>query len=316
MLQSLTVYKQTLRNTATLGTWDSVEVNAWDSASVLDAGPITLTPYEGRFTTSADTMDHELKFSSNCGSDSVSPILQSRVTTSAVENGTYVWKSKFASQRRDTQAKVTWNWTKGAFFWKVGSDTLWANNVWDSPDFALASDTVAKTIVGWKGRTLGLAIQKPTIYGSGLPPVPNAAALAISRMEAPFRKQIEAYFTGAILPSFKDSVDAIGKGSIDSTRLELRLYKSVFAKASSTAVRPRTTHPKAFAVTAGPLGWTITAAQPTAISIYAVDGTPVRTFAPTRRVVWDGKDASGAKVQPGMWVVRVHGQGAVPVLVR
>lgn len=316
-LQSLTVYKQTLKNTATLGAWDSVVVNPWDSADAIKAAPITLTPYEGMFNPSVDTMDHELRFSSNCGTDSVGPVLSSRVTNVAAANGTYVWKSIFSSQRHDSQAKIIWKWTRvGAYLWTVGTDTLFAHDVWDSPDFTLASDTVTKTIVGWKGRSLGFAIKKPKIQGSELPPYPDLSVDGNSRMEAPFRKQVENHFTGRILPSLKPSVDAIGNGSIDSTRIELRMYKSVFAKQEPTRVARRSVRSTRFSVASGAQGWSIDLPRAAALSVVGIDGRTVRTFAPAKSVQWDGRDVSGVLVRPGIWYIHAQGIGSTPLLVR
>lgn len=316
-LQSLTVYSQTLRNTVALGTWDSLVVDPWDSAEAVKVGPLTLTPYEGMFTTSADTMDHELRFSSNCGTDSVGPVLGARLTTTSAENGTYVWKSIVSSQRTESQARITWKWIRnGSYQWKLGSETLWANDVWDSPDFTLASDTVTNTIVGWKGRTMGFAIKKPIVQGSEFPPYPDLDVYAISRMSVPFRKQVENYFTGTILPTFKPSVDAIGGGSIDSTRLELRLYKSVFSKQNPTAIGPRPERSTRFSVVSGARGWTIALPRAAPLVVVGLDGRTVRSFAASETVQWDGLDASGAKVRPGVWYLQAQGLGSKAVLVR
>lgn len=316
-LQSLTVYRQTLKNTVTLGAWDSVVVNPWDSADAIHAAPITLTPYEGLFNPSADTMDHELRFSSNCGTDSVGPVLNTRVTTASAANGTYIWKSILSSQRHDSQAKIIWKWIRnGSYQWTLGSEILSAHDVWDSPDFTLASDTITKTIVGWKGRTMGFAIKKPIIQGSELPPYPDLSVAGNSRMEAPFRKQVENYFTGTILPALKPSVEAIGNGSIDSTRIELRMYKSVFAKQEPTRVARRSIRSTRFSVVPGAQGWSIALPRVAPLSIVGIDGRAVRTFAPSKSVQWDGRDASGTMVRPGIWYLHAQGIGSTPLLVR
>jgi len=316
-LQSLTVYSQSLKNTTTLGTWDSVVVNAWDSAEAVKAAPLTLTPYEGLFLNPFDTVDHELQFSSNCGTDSVGPVVSVRLTSDTVSTGTYAWKSIVSSQQVESTAKVTWKWIRsGAYQWKVGTETLWANDVWDADDFTLASDTVGQTIVGWKGRSLGFAIRPSKIYGSGYDPYPQVEISANSRMEAPFRKQVENYFTGTILPAAQVSVDSIGKGSIDSTRIELRMYKSVFAKQTPTGVRSAVARSAAFSVVSGSQGWSIALPRAASLSIVGLDGRTVRTFASTSSVLWDGRDASGAKVHPGIWYVHAQGIGSTPLLVR
>jgi len=316
-LQSLTVYSQTLKNTNVLGSWDSLQVDAWDLADVVKAGPVTLTPYEGLFLNPFESLDHELRFSSNCGTDSVGPILSAHLTTDTASVGDYVWKSIATAKQVDTRDTVVWKWLRnGSYQWKVGTQTLWANDVWNSPGFTLVSDTATKVISGWKGRALGFAIRKPQILGSDVPPYPQVSVNLNSNLETPFRQQIENYFTASILPLAKVSVDSIGKGSIDSTRIEVRMYRSVFSKQAPTGVRSVASRGSAFSVTYGSRGWSIALRQSAAISVIGLDGRTIRTFAPSRNIQWDGLDASGAKVRPGIWYVHAQGIGSKAILVR
>jgi len=79
-LQSITVYRQSLKNDTTLGTWDSTIVNPWSLADLRNAGPVgySVTGF------SADTVRHYLRFSSDCTPDSVSNVLVALVRDSLV----------------------------------------------------------------------------------------------------------------------------------------------------------------------------------------------------------------------------------------
>jgi hypothetical protein len=239
------------------------------------------------------------------------------LTTDTASVGDYVWKSTVSAKQIETQDTVIWKWIRnGSYQWKVGTQTLWANDKWDSPGFTVVSDTVAKVISGWKGRALGFAIRKPQLLGSDVPPYPQVSVTLNSNLETPFRQQIENYFTASILPLAKVSVDSIGKGSIDSTRIEVRMYKSVFSKQAPTGVRSIASRGSAFSVTSGSRGWSISLPQAATISVIGLDGRMIRTFAPSRNIQWDGLDASGAKVHPGIWYVHAQGIGSKAILVR
>ena len=81
-LQSIPVFRQSLKNSATLGTWDSVKVNPWDPTDLLKAAPLGYPK-----SLDEDTATHYLGFRIGCGADTNSAVQGTWVMTKRVRSG-------------------------------------------------------------------------------------------------------------------------------------------------------------------------------------------------------------------------------------
>lgn len=299
-LQSITVYRQSLKNTATLGDWDSVKVNPWDANDLLKAAPLGY-PYSNE----EDVATHYLGFKFDCGADTASAVQGARVITKRVRSGEeYRHQTTSESFTKDAGVIMQDGDGKGLVVSGEPYSILWSSSLFyigkktaTSPRQSYSQIAVAdiysstSTSTSWKGRSAA---------GYGVYPV---LALHDNVLSELLEDTVSLYVT------------KLGSG-VDSVRTQIVRFRYEYDYTRpSTSVRssaPRAT----FLVNAGANGWNIQLTRATPVSIYSTDGRLVRQFPAARSVVWDGRDASGGKVRPGLWVVRASGLGAVPVLVR
>lgn len=318
-LQSIKVLSQTIKNSSTLGSsWDSVVVNPWDSADVIKAGPLTFSPYEAFYTDPFFTVKHTRKLSSNCSPDSVSPVQNVEVASDTLWVDEYHRKSVFASKVVNATDLIRRKWTNnGIFFWILNGDTLKANESWSSRNVDLATLSTPWQPSGWQMQVMGMGIHVPQRYSS-LDPFYTSCSLVVNfHGVMPFRAQVESE-AAKNLAGMSALVSKIGQGRFDSTRAQVRMFNYVYGKSDpkSVGVKFRQGSTSNFRIES--IGNSFVATLPTsaAVSIVSVDGRTVRQFPSSRSFVWDGRDATGAKVHPGVWLIRAEGVGSQAVLVR
>lgn len=299
-LQSITVYRQSLKNSAVLGDWDSVKVNPWDANDLLKAAPLGFL-----YSNSEDTATHFLAFKYGCGADTGSAVQGARVIDKRVRSGEE-YRHQTTAESFTKDAGVTMIDGDGAGLTYAGQhwSILWTSSLFQ----------IGKKASGAPRQTYdqNAISYKYTSSTSGSSVLTSAAG------EYPVVHPILADYEG-VLSSFLGDVGAdvanVGSG-VDSVRTQIVRFRYEYDYAKPTAgIRPSAPR-AAFRVNAGANGWIIQLTQATPVSIYSTDGRLVRQFPAARSVVWDGRDASGTKVRPGLWVVRASGLGAVPVLVR
>jgi len=316
-LQSIVVYDQTVKNSSSLGsTWDSVVVNPWDSADVIKAGPLAFSPYEAFYADPFFSFTHTRKFSSNCSPDSISPVENVEVSSDTLWIDTYHRKSVYSSSVLKETAPVRRKWTaNGYFFWISGKDTLKANEVWESDDFDLVTTSSPWQPNGWYMQVMGLGIQVPQRYSSLDPFYTSCSLVVNAHGSLPFRAQVEAR-AAAQVANMKGVVDLVGQGRIDSTRAQVRMFHYIYGKSNPVGVKIR--QPGGERLRIGSIGNFFSAVLPraAAVSVVSVDGRAVRQFPSSRSFAWDGRDASGAMVRPGVWLIHAQGVGTSSVLVR
>lgn len=299
-LQSITVYRQSLKNSAALGDWDTVKVNPWDANDLLKAAPLGFLYSNGE-----DTATHYLGIKYGCGADTGSAVQGARVIDKRVRSGEeYRHQNSVESFTKDVGVTMIdgdgAGLTYGGEHWSI----LWNSSLLQ----------IGKKATGAPRQTFdqNAISYKYTSSSSGSSVLTSAAG------GYPVAHPILADYEG-VLSSFLADVGSdvakVGSG-VDSVRTQIVRFRYEYDYTKpTTGVRssaPRT----AFRVNAGANGWSVQLTQATPVSIYSTDGRLVRQFPAARSVVWDGRDASGAKVRPGLWVVRASGLGAMPVLVR
>ncbi|HQF56037.1 MAG TPA: hypothetical protein PK208_13055 [Fibrobacteria bacterium] len=299
-LQSITVFRQSLKNTATLGDWDSVKVNPWDANDLLKAAPLGY-PYSN----DADVATHYLAFKFDCGADTASAVQGARVITKRVRSGEeYRHQTTLESFTTDASVIMIDGDGKGTSLNGVPFSNLWKSNLFyigkktaSSPRQSYGQVAVAdiysstSTSTSWKSRSAA---------GYGVYPVLADHDNVLSEF---LEDTVSLY------------VAKLGSG-VDSVRTQIVRFRYEYDY-TKPATGIRSSAPRAaFRVNAGANGWSIQLTQAAPVSIYSTEGRLIRQFSAARSVFWDGRDASGAKVRPGLWVVRASGHGAVPVLVR
>jgi hypothetical protein len=316
-LQSISVYTQTLKNSATLGaTWDTALVNPWDSADVIKAGPLTFAPYEAFYTDPFFSMTHTRKFSSNCSPDSVSPLQNVNVSTDTLWVDDYHRKSVYSSEVVSESAPVRRKWTtNGYFFWLSNGDTLKANETWTSDRFDLATLSTPWQPTGWYMQVMGMGIHVPQRYSSLEPFFTSCSLVVNSHGSLTFRSQAIAQASNK-LAGMSALVSKIGNGRFDSTRAQVRLFQYRYGKSNPVGVKNRPGAAAPFRIGAIGNSFVATLPKEAVVSVVSVDGRTVRQFPSSRSFAWDGRDAAGRMVQPGVWLIRAQGLGSVPVLVR
>src|ERR1035437_203102 len=291
-LQSITVYRQTLRNSATLGTWDSsLAINPWDSNQLVQAGPVGYSISFG----GKDTVTHYLRFQYNCGADSNTTVLSARmVDTLALVREDYVHKV-----RADTVRQMQKVVMKDSTITQVGGALISLSKVWNADSFEVGTrDGVRQA---WQGLYHSLIYKGKGITAGYLTP-----------QITPFRESPMGSYSD-LLGSIQSSLS----GGADSVVAELRMFKYVYNYASpAAAVLPHASIAEKFVVRALSSGVELVLPRSTQVLIIDLNGRVVRNFAGgLGRQTWDGRDAFGRKLY-GVWIVRAEGLGAVPVILR
>lgn len=289
-LQSITVYRQTLKNSATLGTWDSVLVNPWSLADLANAGPVGYAVAVG----ASDTALHYLRFSSNCGADSISVVTGAWVrdtlagTTHAVTADTFDLSLKV---ERTGARWISFNGVNDTF------EFLWKSNV-----FQLGQLQGGSAIEGWSQLANSY---KFTATNDSI----NSILQSISPVREGALQNIESF-----LSEQSPWVASVGHGT-DSVRIDLALYKYSYGTAAPTSIAPRTATFRAMSARSVGAGVEIRLGTAAAVQILSPDGRVARILPAATAQTWDGRDAHGRKLS-GIWIVRAEGVGAVPVMVR
>lgn len=301
-LQSLTVYKQTLKNKTTLGTWDSVVVNPWDSLDLLKAGPI-----EAYGPNNPDTSVHVMRFQYDCGTDSVTSVMSARVVDKMVLSGEDYVHVKSSSVFSTNQKVVMLNGQGAGVDVKLETGTEHWSILWEGDRFEVGRKAAGQARISYDQSGAAYTYTSNKIltnyagsYGKSLP----------------FVTLLDDAL-GDLLDGLKDSVAHVGT-SVDSVRIKLVRYSYVYDKAmpSQVGVARRSVRSPRFSVASGAQGWSIDLPRAAALSVVGIDGRTVRTFAPAKSVQWDGRDVSGVLVRPGIWYIHAQGIGSTPLLVR
>lgn len=299
-LQSITVYRQSLKNTATLGEWDSVKVNPWDADDLLKAAPLGYL-----YSNDGDTASHYLGFKYGCGGDTASAAQGARVITKRVRSGEeYRHQTTSESFTKDVGVTMIDGGGAGLTFngehWSI---------LWNSSLFQLGKKAAGAPRQNYDQNVISY---KYTSSSTGSSVLTSSAGryTVYHPILADYDKTLSEFLTevGA-------DVAELGSG-VDSVRTQIVRFRYEYDYTKPTTGVRSSAPRAAFRVNVAANGWNIQLTRATPVSIYSTDGRLVRQFPAARSVVWDGRDASGAKVRPGLWVVRASGMGAMPVLVR
>lgn len=305
VLESISVFRQSLKNGATLGDWNQNTLTSFDQARLREAAPIALPPTEDDANAEAVTTEalHFSKIASNCGFDSVSTVEYHSVTSPFLPgSGVVVVASGTESMavRRLTDS-----------YFPVGSEVVNPKFHWTSDRFDIAQVQGPDSIGAWSAWYVGRVYRKPTSSGAG--PVvdyPVAGALTYKI----FPHQVDNQIASA-LAAFRKSVDSIGTGGIDSTRFDVVKFRYVYASSAYTGIVGKGSRTM-FQVIAHGQGWSVTLPASLPLQVLSPDGREIRRLQGGRELWWDGRDAAGTPVPSGVWYLSAQGIGAVPVLVR
>jgi hypothetical protein len=299
-LQSITVYRQSLKNDTTLGTWDSTVVNPWSLTDLLNAGPVgySMTGF------SADTVRHYLRFSSDCTPDSVSNVLVAAVRDSLVGLAQAISVDTAENPQKvdrigDGIRVITLS--DSAANYQIALTYLWQS----TPSFQIGLLQDSTTIEGWTSLAHSYTY---THNGSGTGISLNRSLETVDAAEGITLGNIHTFLQNQPLVS--------ATGGIDSVRIDLALYKYVYGTIHPSAIVPRTASVRGFSAHGVAGGVEIQLGQATRVQIMSVDGKMATSFAAhAGSNLWDGRGASGNRL-PGLWIVRAEGVGAVPVVLR
>ncbi|MEN9309385.1 MAG: hypothetical protein RL173_3317 [Fibrobacterota bacterium] len=299
-LQSITVYRQNLKNSAVLSTWDTVKVNPWDANSLLDAGPLGYL-----YSATPDTATHFLGFKYGCGADTGSKIQGVRVIDKRVRSGEDYSHQK-SSETFTLDASVAMYDGDGAGLTYAGEhwSVLWNSSLFQIGKKASGTprETYDQSAISYKytSTTSGSSV---LTSGAGTYPV-------VHPILADYEGVLSTFLTNVGF-----DVAKVGSG-VDSVRTQVVRFRYEYDYVKpSTGVRDVAAR-AAFRVNAGANGWSILLPRAASLSIHSTDGKRVRQFPSARSVVWDGRDAAGAAVHPGVWLIRAEGVGSMALLVR
>ena len=304
-LSSLTVSRQTLHNSATLGTWTSKVLTKFDAISMADAMPLGLPASVHNPDAAYGTALHFTRIvTDTCSDGAVTPVEFWRVTDSFREVpvsgmsriGTVEFGTDDIPVRRVTDR-----------YFQVGGKPVLPKNYWSSDLFDVGLIQDGDTIGAWSVWFIGRTFRKVATTGIGIP-VADAVTYKL------FALQTDNSLATA-LAAFQASVDSIGSGEIDSTRFDVVKFRYSYATTLPTGVMRRADR-GGFAVDPVGNGWRITLPVATAVDIVSLDGRIVCRLGAGQTLFWDGRDASGASLRSGVWYARAHGLGAEPILVR
>ena len=300
-LQSITVYRQSLKNDTTLGTWDSTVVNPWSLTDLQNAGPVgySMTGF------AADTVRHYLRFSSDCAPDSVSNVLVAAVRDTLVLAPAGGGPTQLISvDTAENQQKVGRTGASLISFEGM-NDTF--DFMWQFPSVQIGMPHGSTDIEGWTSLSHSYVFTH-TSTGS------NIASSGILETVNPARRIAEGYLISS-LSNQAPTVRSVGSGT-DSVRTDLAMYKYSYETAVPDAVLPRSAVVRGFAAFGVEGGVEIQLGQASRIQIVGLDGKMATSFAAQAGSnLWNGRSASGNRLT-GLWIVRAEGVGAVPVVLR
>ncbi len=313
-LHSLTVYRQSLVNTATSGKWDSVVVDPRDTTSMLQAGPVSFAPYQQDYGYPANAMlgnetFHPLIFSSGCGTDSVSPVAMWRIVDTLNQVSQIKTVHAIGLSRISRNLKVS---RMQNIYFTLGTQKLPLDFDWMSDLFDIGVAKGGSVVEGWNAMSVGFSFHHPVQVGES--PLTNPPVYQTDRIN-PFSAMIDSYIASG-LATMQKSVDSLGKGVVDSTRLEMVKYHYIYGFDKPASVVPRAGRTSAFSLVPTVAGWSISLPAKASVQVVGIDGRVIRQFPSNRTVMWDGRDAHGLKVRSGIWLIHAEGFGSVPVLVR
>jgi hypothetical protein len=294
-LQSIMVYRQTLHNDSVLKAWDSTTVNPWSSADLLQAGPLGYSV----LNLSADSVEHFLRFKSNCPPDSVSDILVSRIRDTLtqvrlslvhqISVDTFI-ASEHVDRKGDGSTILTYPANYPLYF------------IWQSPDFQVGLAPGGSAIEGWSSVCRYYTFKSPqtNIYTLSSPIVP-------------IRQVVLDSISSCLSAS---QVGAVGHGT-DSVRTELVMYHYTYDfDPPTSAIRSRDALNQNFLARSIAQGVEIRIDHAAQVQVIGLDGKMATSFAVhVGTNLWDGRGASGNRLT-GLWIVRAEGVGAVPVVLR
>lgn len=305
-LQSITVYKQSLKNAKTLGaTWDSVVVNPWDSVAVLASGPVGFV----RASAGPDTAIHYTRFQYDCGVDSVSSVQGLRVIDTIKRQGEdYV--HRITTEKFVTESKVTMNdgGGDGITYLINGKEVTFAR-VWSSDLFDVGRLTSQSPREAFQMQYRSYVYRTQGGYATW-------SSSTKTRSIFPSRDALTSSMQSFITGNLNPYIDSIGT-SVDSVRENFTLYRYVYdtKMPAIVGVRARSISNSRFIAQEGSNGWTIRLPYSAQVQILSIDGRVARQIPAGRDLQWDGRDATGQRVRPGVWMIRAEGIGATPILV-
>lgn len=300
-LQSITVFRQSIKNSATLGQWDSVRVNPWDSLDLLKAAPV-----EAYGPNYPDTSTHVLRFQYDCGSDSVSSVLSARVVDKMLLVGEDYVHVKSSGTYSTNQRVVMLNGEgAGVDVDLETGDEHWSI-LWEGGKFEVGRKEAGQPRLSYDQRGAGYVYTKTRILTS----FPGSYPTSLPYL-ALLDGTLESFLGG-----LTDSVGHVGT-SVDSVRTHLVRYRYEYDRTMPTSVAVGIPAVRSsFDVTARSTGWEVRLPQVAPVSILSLEGRSVRRFPAANSVIWDGRDANGLQVRPGVWFVHAQGIGSASILVR
>lgn len=307
-LTSLVVSRQSLHNSATLGAWSTKVLTKLEASTVLDAAPIGLPAAEPGIEPEISTALHFTRIvTDTCTDGAVTPFDFWRVVdtfrltanSSRSQIGSVEFKTDMLPVRRVTDS-----------YFQVGGKMVHPKNHWSSDLFDIGlvqdGDTIGASSTWFIGRSFRKSVAA------------NATVTGISVAKAVTYKLFPLQIENAIataLAAFQPSVDSIGSGGIDSTRFDVVKFRYCYASTLPTGVFQRPDR-KLFTAKSTSDGWLITLPVAAAVEIVSPDGRVARRISAGERLLWDGLDQAGGRVQPGIWYAHATGLGVVSLLVR
>jgi len=295
-LETIEVYSQRLKNSATLKEWTRTTVDPWDFEDAKKALPRD----SGSFTTSA--INHPLRFQTDCGSDFVSNLLFLHVFDSSTwtKSGIRTDLGNFAAL--DSEAYEMRSYGKQT----IGETEFEA--IWTNPFVWVTKSAQRETLEGYV-YTFSFATHYP---GGGRDFSSKYFDLSL---EATMKRLADSLANHSpSIDSLKSNTPSVG--NIDSTWANLHVYRYVYSIDSSarTAIRNRTSRPTSWLRSTGD-GWVLEFDRERAVSLIAPDGTGSYRIGRGQKLTWNGRLPSGEWAHRGVWILQVEGLGSRSLLV-
>ena len=301
-LRSLQVEKQTLRNSASLGSWNASSLTVFDGNSLRIASPIAPPPdYDPLGEAVTADADHFTRIVSDaCSNSGRSPVEFWQVTDTFRFDGS---RSSIAMARlvKDT---IPVTRRVGEYVQEAGQPVELKFH-WTSDWFDLAMLDANDTVDAWSIWFVGKSFHRDGVVGF---------PVADTRTYRMFRSKVDNPLAAA-LANFQASVDSIGKGIVDSTRFEVVRMRHVYKRPAWVGVGKSASR-QALRTIPFEGGWMFSLPGAASIEILSPDGEVVRRLQGEREVFWDGTDARGRPLRSGIWLARVTGIGSLSLLVR
>lgn len=311
-LKELTVFHMSVVNSKAAGNWDSVSLNPWSEEDLKLARRASFGAAEHIYVAHSNAIKHPRTLYFSCGTDSSSRLESVIVRDTFYRDRDNAPVTSTVIERRDETVKI--NKQMGVYYVVSGKqyDFDFVFDAAGEEGIAIGRQKGSAEIQAWASSPLAFYFDTTKYLSVGVPhPVEVVGTLVGALREfavGPLEKGLSA---------ISPYVDLIGKGLVDSTRFEMKLFRYTYSRQNPQSASihfPSRTHSMEQRFVEGVLR--VQLEQPSFVSIISPSGRVVRRLDAARNVVWDLKDQAGVRVQPGVWFVQVQGLKTVPVVVR